>query len=283
MSEANAEQSTYWNDQAGPKWVALQSHLDAMLTPIGVAALDRLGDIAGAAVLDVGCGCGATTLEIARRVGPRGSVMGVDISRPMLERARQSAREAGHDNAEFVCADAQTENLKRTFDAVFSRFGVMFFADPTAAFANLRRAMNPGAALSFACWRSIDQNEWMMVPLMAALQHIPPPEPPPPGAPGPFAFADRARVEGILGGAGFANIEIEPHDPVVDIGGGLPLQQVADFVVQMGPTSRLLQDASDDLKSRVASSIASALKPSYANGRVALKGAAWLVRARNAT
>jgi SAM-dependent methyltransferase len=278
---ANSEQEKYWNEQAGPKWVAMQSVLDAMLRPIGLLAMERLGGIDGRSVLDVGCGCGATTIELARRVGANGSVLGVDVSRPMLERARQSALEQGVTNASFRLGDAQTERFTQRFDTVFSRFGVMFFADPQAAFANLRGAMVEDGSLSFACWRSIDQNEWMMVPVAAALQHVPPPEMPPPGAPGPFAFADGDRVERILIGAGFTGVEVEPLETMIRIGGGRTLAEVADFTLQLGPTARILQESPPELKARVAASIAEALQPYYADGEVAMKGALWLVRARN--
>lgn len=277
---ANAEQEKYWNEQAGPKWVALQSFLDDMLRPIGLVAIDRLGPIEGATVLDVGCGCGATTLELARRAGPSGRALGVDVSRPMLDSAREAARQRGVTNVAFKEGDAQTEPFEERFDAVFSRFGVMFFADPQAAFANLRRAMSGDAALSFVCWRSIDQNEWMMVPVAAALQHLPPPEMPPPGAPGPFAFADSSRVESILKGAGFRDVTVEPFDTAIALGGKRALEEVADFVVQLGPTSRLLQDADDELKARVADSITEALRPFRVDDGVVMKGATWLVRAR---
>src|SRR5262249_38336345 len=149
-------------------------------------------------VLDVGCGCGDSTVDLARRVAPDGTVVGMDISAVMLERARQTAREQGV-NARFEHADAQTHAFApASFDVLFSRFGVMFFADPTAAFANLRSALRPGGKLAFVCWQSLAENPWMLVPLGAAFQIIPPPPMPAPDAPGPFAFADQSRVRSIL-------------------------------------------------------------------------------------
>lgn len=278
----NREQAEYWNEQAGPKWVELQSFIDDQIEPLGLAAMDGLGSLSGSTILDVGCGCGSTSLELARRVGPSGRVVGVDLSRPMLDRAIDSARQAGLGNVSFRQADAQVESFEERFDAVFSRFGVMFFSEPDVAFGKLRSAMTPGGGLSFVCWRAIDQNEWMMVPAQAALQHLPPPDLPEPGAPGPFAFADADRVRGILDAAGFTDIEVERHDRELSVGSGRPLQEIVQVVMQMGPAGRLLRDATEETKSLVAESITEALQPFGGDGGLSMKGSAWMVRARNA-
>lgn len=280
ISPGNEEQADYWHQQAGPKWVELQSFIDAQLQGLGAAAMDRLGPLDGATVLDVGCGCGTTTIDLARRVGAGGSVVGVDLSGPMLARARDAAREAGVANATFRQADAQVQPFDEQFDAVFSRFGVMFFANPEAAFANLRSALRDGGVLSFVCWRSIDQNEWMIVPLRAALQHLPPPEIPAPEAPGPFAFADGDRVRRILTAAGFTGIDVDRHDTSLQIGKGRPLDEIVQIVMQMGPTSRLLRDSPPDLQSRIAESIRTALQPYVADTGLFMHGSTWMVRAR---
>ncbi|MFM8411336.1 MAG: class I SAM-dependent methyltransferase, partial [Alphaproteobacteria bacterium] len=155
-SGPNAEQIDYWNDMAGPKWVALQESLDRQIGPLGAAAMAAADLQPGERVLDVGCGCGATSIELARRVAPGGAVLGVDVSTVMLEAARAAAGRAGAEGLEFANADAQTAPLTPAgFDVVFSRFGVMFFADPTAAFANLRRALRPGGRLAVVCWHAI--------------------------------------------------------------------------------------------------------------------------------
>jgi SAM-dependent methyltransferase len=278
----NREQAEYWNERAGAKWVALQSFIDAQIGPLGLEAIERLGAIEGARVLDLGCGCGSTTLELARRVGDAGAVLGVDLSRPMLDRAARSARESGVTNAVFRQADVQSEGFDEEFDAAFSRFGVMFFADPVAAFSNVRRTLRAGGTLSFVCWRAMDQNEWMMVPAMAALRHLPPPDLPAPGAPGPFAFAERERVEKILATAGFVDVAIERLDRELSVGSGRPLAEIVEVVMQMGPAGRLLQDAGDETKQRVAESITEALKPFGGDGGLKMKGASWLVQARAA-
>lgn len=283
VSPANEEQEDYWNKQAGPKWVELQSFIDAQLQDLGAAAMDRLGPIDGATVLDVGCGCGTTTIQLAGRVGETGAVVGIDLSGPMLERARETARASGIRNATFQQADAQVHSFSERFGAVFSRFGVMFFAEPEKAFANLRGAMREDGVLSFVCWRSIDQNDWMIVPLRAALEHLPTPPIPDPNAPGPFAFADADRVRRILTAAGFAGIEVDRHDSALQIGKGRPLAEIVRIVMQMGPTSRLLGDAAPpDLQARVAESIQTALQPYLDENGILMRGSTWMVRARRA-
>jgi SAM-dependent methyltransferase len=278
----NAEQIEYWNEQGGPKWVALQSLIDGQIEPLGRVAMDR-GDISeGKRVLDVGCGCGGAALEIARRVGKSGQVTGIDISRPMLERARDAAAEAGLTNVRFEEADAQTVTFAAAgYEVVFSRFGVMFFADPTAAFANLRSALRGGARLSFVCWQASHENPWMMVPMVAALQHIPPPPIPPPDAPGPFSFADPDRVRGILGGAGFEDIHLDPIRETLTVGGTGSLEAAVDFLLQIGPTARVLRESDPALTPKVAASVREALEPYHTDQGLRMPSAAWLVTARN--
>src|SRR5881628_2723223 len=157
----------------------------------------RIG--AGERVIDIGCGCGDTTIALARRVGPAGLVLGIDVSAPMLARAADAAREAGVAHVRFEHADAQTHRFPaQAFDVLYSRFGVMFFSDPAAAFGNLRTALRPGGRLGFVCWQAVPENPWIAVPLEAAAQHMALPPPPAPGAPGPFSFADPERVRRIL-------------------------------------------------------------------------------------
>jgi SAM-dependent methyltransferase len=276
----NAEQITYWNEQGGPKWVALQETLDAQLVRFGEVVMDRLAIGAGERVLDVGCGCGSTSLELGRRVGPSGAVLGVDVSTPMVARARERAAAAGAANVAFVVADAQTHPFEpERFDVLFSRFGVMFFQDPPAAFANLARALRPGGRLGFHCWQALMENPWMTVPLFAALQHVPPPTPPPPGAPGPFAFADAERVRGILAGAGFAEIDFESRHDTMGVGSG-SLDEAADFALQMGPASIAIREATPETIAKVRASVREALAPHQTPDGVRLATSSWIVTAR---
>lgn len=277
--DANREQSRYWNEQAGPKWAAMQRQLDAQLEPLGAAAIDALDLRAGERVLDVGCGAGATALALAERVRP-GEVVGVDISAPLLALARERA--AGVADLRFALADAQTAVFAGPpFDVVFSRFGVMFFADPVAAFVNLRAALRPGGRLGFVCWRPMRDNAWIMAPLTAAMPHLPAPlEPPLPDAPGPFAFADGARTRGILERAGFVAVDVAPYDCELTLGTGSSLDDAVETALQIGPLGRALSAAGDDLCETIRGVVREALARHEGPRGVTLSAAAWLVRAR---
>jgi len=279
----NAGQIEYWNATAGPKWVAMQESLDRQIGPLGEAAMEAARLAPGERVLDVGCGCGATSIELARRVAPGGSVLGVDVSSVMLAAARAAAARASAMGVTFADADAQTASLAPGgFDVAFSRFGVMFFADPTAAFTNLRRALRPGGRLAFVCWQALPKNPWMSLPLSAALRHMPPPTPPAPDAPGPFAFADPERVRRILEGAGFAGVSLAPHDADLVVGGGRDLDGTVDFLLQMGPLAAALRESDPALRGRVADAVREAVAPhADAAGSVHLASATWIVTARN--
>ena len=229
-------------------------------------------------MIDIGCGCGDTTLELARRVGAGGSVLGADISAPMLDVARRRAGEAGLAQASFVQADAQAHAFAADVDAVFSRFGVMFFADPAAAFANIRRALKPGGRLAFVCWRPLPENPWMTVPFAAAAPLLPAAPPPPdPFAPGPFAFADPVRVRGILVEAGFADIAIDPHDEKVGWG---DLEQSAQVSLRVGPLGAVVRD-NPQLAGPIEAAVREGLRPYLTETGVLLDLATWIVTARN--
>jgi len=277
MSEApNAAQATYWNETAGPTWAELQAPLDRQLEPLGRRVMAELS-LPGARVLDVGCGAGATSLALAEAVGPDGAVLGVDVSHPLLEVAR--ARAAGRSNLTFQEADAQAFVLPpAAFDAVFSRFGVMFFSDPAAAFANLRRALKPGGRLAFVCWRAPTENPVMVLPMQAALPLVAtPPAPAEPGAPGPFAFADPERVRGILESADFEAIAITPHDEKIGSGG---LDTALGIALRVGPLGTLLRE-NPDQRDAVVAAVRDALAPHEGPDGVKLDSATWIVTARN--
>lgn len=269
---ANKDQIDYWNAQAGETWATQQDKLDRQLAPLGHAAIEALSPRPGERLIDIGCGCGQTTLELASEVGAGGSVLGVDISRPMLDVA--AGRAEGLGNVSFLEADAQTHAFQGDADGVFSRFGVMFFADPTAAFANIRTALKPGGRLAFVCWRPMAVNEWMRVPLAAALAHVPPP-PPDPLAPGPFAFADPERVRTILAGAGFRNVDLTPYDTFI---GGHPLEDAVALSLKVGPLGMLLRD-NPGSRAEVIGAVREALAPHAGLDGVMLPAAVWIVTA----
>ena len=284
MSDANSEQRSYWNQQAGPVWVAYQERLDRQIGPHGERALALLAAQPGERVLDLGCGCGASSLSLAAQVSPGGQVLGLDLSEPMLERARERAAAAGLSNASFRVADAQTAALEpASFDAAFSRFGVMFFADPVAAFRNVRTALRPGGRLSFVCWRPVAENDWVLVPMAAAAPYLSLPPPAAPDAPGPFSFGAAERVRGILEAAGFEAIRIEPAELPMTPGGG-DLGEAADTFLEVGPVASALREmkADDSLRERVRLAVRASFEPHQQAGRVELGSAIWLVQARRA-
>jgi SAM-dependent methyltransferase len=272
---ANAAQVAYWNEATGATWAELQEPLDRQLAPLGRRAMQALAPRPGEQILDIGCGSGETSLELAAAVGPGGQVLGVDISRPLLDVARR--RGAGVPGVAFIEADAQTFAFEvARFDGVFSRFGVMFFADPPAAFANLRRALRPGGRLAFVCWRRPDENPIMTLPMQAALKHLPPPEPTDPTAPGPFAFADPDRVRTILGQAGFADVALTPYGAPV---GGGDLNATLGLALRVGPLGRMLRE-NPDKREAVIADVRAALAAHEGPDGVKLDSATWIVTAR---
>jgi SAM-dependent methyltransferase len=281
---SNDEMIRYWNEAAGPVWVSWEEQLDAQLAPIGRGALARAGLRAGDRVLDVGCGCGGTVLDVADAVGPTGRVVGVDISKPMLDRAAQRVARAGFaERVTLRCEDAQTAAFApASFERIVSRFGVMFFADPVAAFANLRRALVPGGSVTFVCWQAREKNPWMMAPARAAAAHVAFPAPPPPDAPGPFAFADADRARGILDAAGFTGFAAEAVDGSVAIGGG-SLDDALELMLAVGPIGAALREAkpSEEQRAKVLSAVRGVLESFQTPRGLEAPAGWWIVTADN--
>jgi len=269
----------YWNGPAGARWVATQVQMDGLLAPFGEAMLARARPAPGERVVDVGCGCGATTLAVAAAVGPGGAVVGLDVSAPMLARARERA--AGLAAATFVEADATTFRLSPPADLLVSRFGVMFFADPAAALANLHGLLRPGGRLAFVCWRALAENAWAAVPFAAARAALDAPAGPLDAeGPGPFAFADVARVRRLLEAAGFEAVTADRIDRDVLLGEGL--DEAVAFAFLGGPAARLVVGADAEARGRAERAVREALAAHASAGRVVLPSAAWLVEARRA-
>jgi SAM-dependent methyltransferase len=215
----NVEMTELWNGRSADLWVAEAVRFDTMLAPFGRRLLEAAGLRPGQRVLDVGCGTGAVSLDAARAVAPAGSVTGIDLSDPMLGLARQRAEQQDSEvDVEFLSGDAQTARFDRSFDVVLSRFGVMFFDDPRAAFSNLARATRPGGRLCFVCWQEMFANEWLAVPALAAVGHLGVPELPEPGSPGPFSLADAEHTARLLESAGWTDISVEAHADEMQIG-----------------------------------------------------------------
>ncbi len=277
MNPVNADQVAYWNGPAGDRWSREQAALDRAFESLTGRLLERASLQPGEHVLDVGCGCGATALAAADAVGSTGGVLGIDVSVPMLARARERSADRAH--LTYLECDASTQAFEPRFDVVLSRFGVMFFRDPVAAFANLRAALRARGRLAFLCWRPIADNEWARVPRDVAIRYVPPEPPQGPDDPGPFSFGERSRVERILRDAGFTDVECTPVDGKVllsDEG----IDGAVEFAISAGPTSRLIRDATDEAKGRVRVALDVALRPFLEGNRIALGGATWLVHAR---
>ncbi len=238
---ANIDQAEYWSSPAGQTWVTHQAQMDTLMSGVLDAALEHAAPAPGEAVLDIGCGTGASTLGLSKRVGSDGRVSALDIADPLLELARKRGADAGLENIQFINGDAQTYAFpERTADLVFSRFGVMFFADSVAAFANLRRAARKGGRLAMICWQSAPDNPWFMVPMKAAMDRLGKPEPMDPLAPGPMAFKDVDRVTGILSDAGWSKAKGEKI--TVDLIPPQNVTEAAEMATTIGPATRLIRE-----------------------------------------
>lgn len=266
-----------WDGAQGEFWVREQRQQDATLSPFVPAVLDAAQVAAGESVLDVGCGCGATTIAAAERVGSGGRAVGVDISTAMLERARALAGEAGAGNAEFLRADAQVhEFAPGSFDAAISRFGVMFFGDPRAAFRNIAHALRPGGRLGFVCWRPARENPHISLPMRAIITAFP--DALPPGTPQPpFSMADPAVVQELLAATGFRDVDIQPV--VQDLRVGDSPERVLEHYLAQPMARGLLDGQSRELVDTVSERIIAQLADHQREDGVYLGSAAWLVTA----
>jgi SAM-dependent methyltransferase len=275
----NADQIAYWNGPGGQRWADRQAAQDVLLKPIADVLIDRARPQAGERVIDVGCGSGATTVAFARKVAPSGHVFGIDVSGPMLERARQTAPKDLP--IDFALADATVYPFdSHSFDLLASRFGVMFFADPALSFTNLRKALRPSGRLAFACWREPKENPFFMAPLQAVYKHVPKLPPQGPEDPGPFAFASEARVNRILGAAGFTGIAMEPCNLALDVALGRGLEAAVGSAFEIGPASRALEGHPAETRAAATNSVREVLA-AYAKGdTVPLPASIWIVTAR---
>jgi SAM-dependent methyltransferase len=278
----NAQQVEFWNGEAGRRWVEHDAQLERSIGALTPALLARVGNMPAARALDIGCGCGNQTLALARHLGTGARVTGVDISRPMLEVARaRAATGPAAASVDFLLADAAAHPFTAPgFDLLFSRFGVMFFADPLAAWRNLHAACAPGARVVFCCWQAPALNDWVRLPLQAALRHVPAPAPADPHAPGPFAFADRARVTGILEAAGFGAVQFDDLQMELCFAEGDDLAAATEAMVQAGPVNALLAALEDGARARALDDIGAALAPHYRDAKMMMHSAAWLVSAK---
>jgi SAM-dependent methyltransferase len=279
MMMCDLKQPDTWDGAKGDLWVRRQRENDAFLEPFGTAALSAAGVMPDEIVIDVGCGCGATTLALARAVGPTGRVVAIDISAAMLAVARERIARAGfEERVTFVCADATVHPFEAgAADVLYSRFGVMFFNDPVAAFRNFRRAMKPDGRLAFVCWQSDRDNAWKSVPYDAALTVLPAPLPRDPEAPGGSSFASVERVNRILDAAGWRRVALAPYR--CDVRLGATIEAAAEEASETSLFGDLIATARGSLKARAMDAVREALSPYVGPGGVMLGAATWIVTA----
>lgn len=277
----NTEQIADWNGEQGRRWTEYQPRIDQMMLPFAQAALQAAAAAPGERVLDIGCGCGGSTLALARAVAPGGHVLGVDVSKPMLAVAQSLVGAHPELNFGFAEADAASAPLPTAYDLLHSRFGLMFFAEPVVALRHLRGSLKVGGRCAFVCWRAPRDNSWAMAPLVAARKALGiQPAPADPNMPGPFAFADEQRLHALLQQAGFDAIELRRFDAPIAMGASAA--EAAERSLHVGPASWLAREAGPAQQPRIIDAIERALAGHLAaDGSVQLSGSTWLVTAVN--
>ena len=281
MEETNKKQRDFWSGKGGDIWVEKQNAMDVMLEPLGNAALAKLPKNLGRHVIDIGCGCGSTTLSIAEQLNESAKITGVDISEPMLDQAKKVASEKNLSNVDFQVMDIQTElDIEGKYSAAFSRFGVMFFENPVIAFKNINRSLKEEANFSFVCWQSPKLNPWQSLSIQVIKQFVDLPSPPE-RSPGPFAFADADYLKSIMTDSGFKNINLESHEQQVTMFTGKSLEQASNDYLSINPVvTEMLKEAPESIKENISSSLQNLFKE-YSNGNgLHFPSATWLVTAR---
>ena len=280
----NQQQKDMWNGRAGASWVRHNTLLEQLLAEPGRRCMDLLSLPVGARLLDVGCGCGNQTLEWASRLDSQSTITGVDISEPMLalaEELKLTNHSALNATIEFVEGDASEPLFpNETFDVIYSRFGVMFFADPTAAFTTLRETLKPEGQLGFVCWQSPALNPFFTAPMQAALSVLPPPPPSKPGAPGPFGLADKDVIERVLTDAGFTALKVEPLTLQLSVGESQSFDEIFEELIQIGPAAALIAESDPALKEPARAAVYERLSEFYSPKQgVSFEANFWLVNA----
>ncbi len=277
MEDKNAKQKDFWSGKGGDYWVEKQSEMDIMLNPLGEKALAKLDLKSNSEVLDIGCGCGATTLEIAKKVS-EGTVTGLDISVPMLDKAESEASIQGIENVDFKVVDVQVDQMaSEKYDYVYSRFGVMFFDDPYEAFKNIFSSIKEGGELSFVCWQDPSLNPWQSLSVQVIREYLDMPSPPP-RSPGPFAFHEKDYVKEILEKSGFSNISFDDNQEDITMFSGKSLQEASEDYLAINPVvTEMLKDSPDDLKAEIVESLKEAFSEFHKGDGLVFPSATWVV------
>ncbi|MDW3220146.1 MAG: methyltransferase domain-containing protein [Acidimicrobiales bacterium] len=278
IHESNQAQADFWSS-AGTLWTALRERFDDQAGDHGIAAIDALAPAPGERILDIGCGAGSATIDLAGRVGPEGSVRGLDISPTMIDGARELAASSGVTNVSFEVADAMVAPFEGDHDGLYSRFGVMFFSDPVRGFANMRTALRPGGRIGFVCWQTPVQNEWASVPLSVIGQFAEMPFGADPTAPGPFSLSDPARLEQLLTDAGYTDVELAGREVSVKLGDSMG--EAVDFLFGLMPPAAALRANDPETAEKVAAALVEAFADWEGDDGVLAPSATWIVTGRS--
>jgi len=286
MAESPANRNEFvdfWNEILVPKFIKYRHILVGGLTHHSAKIFPSLEVGPGDKVVDVGCGFGDTAILLAQRVGPSGSVLGLDCCGAFLEIARAEAKAAGVDNVSFVEADAQTYAFEPVHDFCFARFGTQFFENPVQGLRNMRGTLRPGGVMTMIVWRTIDDNPWLGLPKEIVLRYLPPPgEDARTCGPGPFSMADREMVTKQLEIAGYTGVEFERIDAPLVV--GRTPEDAVDFQLALGPAGEVFREAGEEALSRQ-DEITSALKTELARYEtregIVMDSSSWKISARN--
>ena len=280
MKIINQEQKEFWNEKKGDIWVSLEHNIDKMLGPLGDQAIKILKPKVGEKILDIGCGTGSTSQTLSNLVGESGLVTGIDISKPILNFAIKKKESKKIKNINFIQADAQNHQFSNSnYNAIFSRFGVMFFEDPIAAFKNIKKSLVRNGRLTFVCWSNREENDWINLSSNVASQFLELPPKANPKDPGPFAFEDYFYIKEILIKAGWSNIKIKAYKKKIIIGD--TLDSAADFLSRMGPMSVPFENANEQTKEKVVSALKECYSKYFTPKGVEFHFSSWIVSALN--
>ncbi len=277
----NSDEIDYWNGPQGQKWANYNRLTDLMYQHFGDKTIERAALKPGERILDVGCGCGATTLKLAKLLAPGGDITALDVSTVMLAIAREKTKSAAVP-IKIINADAETYELdSASFDVMFSQFGLMFFANPVAAFVNFHRALKPNGRIAFVCWRGPELNPWYITPFEAVRHYMPEMEAPNPDAPAsPFSFESREKVEKMLSDAGFVDVQLESFETTIRMGDG-DLESCVDYVAAFnGPVAGILRNAGEAATPAIIETLRVAMEPYHTGKYLELAASPWIVSAR---
>jgi len=280
MEEKNIKQKEFWSGAGGDVWVNKQREMDIMLNPLGQRAIDKLEMNSQKTILDIGCGCGATTLEIAKN-NPEVKIIGLDISIPMLNQASLSSSEMSISNADFQVKDVQTDELQSEyFDIAFSRFGVMFFEDPFEAFKNINQSLKQAGQLSFVCWQNASLNPWQSLSIQVIKEFLDLPAPPP-KSPGPFAFEDKEYIEEILSESNFKEIKIDDNQEEIVMFSGKSVREACEDYLTINPVvTEMLKSSGDDLRETILTALMEKFSSYHKDDGLHFPSATWIVTAK---